>query len=185
MQLPFKYPAELPELIKRSWKRNYSSEYLPKLPSNQIIQNLLEVAYHASFLTEEQRKLGFRIAYISPAGAKRAASPRWEKISPFEPVKFENSRPFTVSEILRLAPATDIAQMLIAVTSSAKKEKGSSELNIWGLIDCGKGWWHFLHGEKETAHAPPNCLTISSTKPGHLIISRAGEAILAYRTEIL
>src|ERR1035437_10611441 len=79
----------------------------PTLPSNKSLLERFETVYHASFLTEESRKLGVRILFSKFDKIKSQFDSAWFKDRKAL-IKFEHNRPFSKGEILRLAPATDL-----------------------------------------------------------------------------
>ncbi len=180
--MTFTYPEELVEHLRKAWRRrDFPEQSVPRLPPTERLREFLEVAYHASMLTEEQRKIGFRLAFMSPELAKRLAGPA-ELGRVFEPVEFDAPRDFSVPEILRLAPATDLTKVLICVSPMSGSGKGRSKrLKIWGLFDTGSSWWEFTRGESKAGVPPPNCLTISSIEPGNLTFSREGTVLLTLK----
>lgn len=168
------YPINLLKDLKAAWtdSKEHEHDKVPKLPSDKVLLELLEVTYHASFLTEESRKLGVRILFVEHDELKQQFdSPH--SVDSKSLLKFDIKRPFSKSEILRLAPATDPEKMLIGVGHDSK-----AGLSIWGLVDIGSSWWKFIHGESSSGAPPPNKLTISSTSPGGLTISRGGRIII-------
>lgn len=169
----FSYPDSLYDRFKSQWtKKKWRKEVVPVLPDREIVKNMIETAYHASFLTEERRRQWFRVVYISPEEIEG------DKVEfPFEYIKiikFNNPRIFNVNELLKLAPAADPAQVLIGVYNKGK----TKELEIWGLIEEGTSWWDFTSHESSGGSPPPNAFTISSRRPGQISISRQGEVVL-------
>ena len=86
-------------------------------------------------------------------------------------------RPFTVSELNRIAPAADLTRFLVCVCPKKK----SNSLQIWGLLDVGDNWWKFVHHETSGGKPPPNFLTITSTAPGELSFSVQGIILLTLK----
>lgn len=168
------YPSNLLKELKIVWtnSKEYNHDKIPKLPVDKVLLELLETTYHASFLTEESRKLGVRILFATYLEIKEQFDPI-DSVDRISILKFDSKRPFSKSEVLRLAPATDPEKMLIGVEYNAK-----NGLSIWGLVDIGSSWWKFIHGESTSGAPPPNKLTISSTSPGNLTISRGGRILL-------
>lgn len=154
----------------------------PKLPSESIMGELFEVAYHASFLTEENRKLHFRIIFASENEVTDKERIRGHLTS--RPIVFDTPRDFSISEILRLAPALDMTQVLICVSQVNRSPK-KPKLGIWGLLDSGSSWWRFMHHESSYGAPPPNNLTISCTEPGQLSISAQGRIFMTLRNGTL
>lgn len=177
----FNYPKDIKKLLEQAWERK--GIVLPKvtdlLPEDDILEELVEVAYHASFRTEEQRKIAFRVAFCSKADIEKES----EAIYEIRQVAFPSPISYNVNELFRLAPATDHRKVLIGVTAESKLPSRSSEtkLKIWGLIDTGLGLWKFVRREGEKGFASLNCLTISSDAPGNLTISLSGEVLVILR----
>ncbi|HEX8245371.1 MAG TPA: hypothetical protein VF541_17790 [Longimicrobium sp.] len=175
----FTYPSELVPLITGDWPKKTPVQpgFATDLPDEGTIGVVLEVAYHASFLTEESRRLAFRLIYLRREEFHRMEKVR-EKVnaSKFTAIVFPATVPFSVGELLRLAPATDFTKMLICVESSS-----SSELHIWGLLDQGVSWWKFVAGESHGGYPPPDGLAISCVEPGNITISRGGNILFSLR----
>src|SRR5215213_1916590 len=143
------YPPDLIPKIKEVWgKRTFGrTEKIPALPNDSILNEILNSAFHASLLTEEQRKIGFRLVYSSKTEMEAAQSVYSRMNIGWHIVVFPKARDFSISEILRLAPATDLTRIMICVDKVTTKKGGSLNLKIWGLIDTGSSWWDFLHGD--------------------------------------
>jgi len=181
--MKFSYPTELNEHLEKYWQNvDTEGRQAPPLPEDkEQLSKFLEIAYHASMLTEEQRQIGFRLALISREMVHTLAGPE-ELGRLFEPVEFINPREFSVREILRLAPATDHTKVIICVSPGEEGEDGNGgQLQIWGLLDTGSSWWDFTHGQSGSGTPPPNCLTVSSIEPGNLTFSREGSVLFSLK----
>lgn len=176
----FIYPKELFLRLKESWRsiRLTSTERIPRLPHDKIVKRLLEVAYHTSFMSEEARRIVFHVIYWPQERMLQEVARYTKPYGRTYPIVFDRSRPFSESELLRLAPATDPTKVLIGVELAGDLSDPEEGLRIWGLVDTGSSWWDFIHGESTSGNPPPNHLTISSAEPGNLVISRAGNIIL-------
>ena len=79
------YPTSIREpLIERI--EELSKSYQPwrpaHLPDTEVFQLLVDTAFHASFMTEEKRRPGFRLLYCSPEDlkpTKELPSASWQK----------------------------------------------------------------------------------------------------------
>jgi hypothetical protein len=168
----FTYPTGLYDLVRRKWNiKRCKEDVVPALPDKEIFQNMIDTVYHASFLTEESRRIWFRVVYISPKEIGEKDKIRLRYVNTIE---FDKPRMFTVNELLKLAPAADPTQVLIGVYKRGK----SKELEIWGLIEAGTSWWDFTRHESSGGSPPPNAFTLSSKKPGQISISRQGDLLL-------
>jgi hypothetical protein len=178
------YAADLVRRLKQVWKRTrlyVREEQAPPLPPDAVLRRLLDVAYHASLLTEEQRRPSFRIVYCPRSEFKDTPSHR---VRSCVRINFWSACPFTEKQLLQLAPATDPTSVMIAVeaaedTAQANNGAPAAELKIWGLLDTGSSWWeHTRRDSERVVHSPPDLLTISSTRPGQVVISRAWRILL-------
>lgn len=177
--MAFSYPEDLIPRLRKVWReRRAERKHAPGLPTRDRLEHFLEVAFHASFLTEEQRNIQFRLALVSKRAAEREAGLAGVHRK-FELVEFAVPRGFSVTEILRLAPATDVTRTLICVQAAPARAKRSGEpFEIWGFLHTGSSWWEFTHGECQIGVPPPNCLAVSSGEPGTLTVSHEGDVLL-------
>ncbi len=64
----FKYPKNVIPVLTQKWtalsKQKYGKPF--PLPTKPELETLLDVAFHATFVTEEGRRPGFRLIYYSP-----------------------------------------------------------------------------------------------------------------------
>jgi len=141
---------------------------------------MLDVVYHVSFLTEEARQLAAVVAYVDPQLSQESGRIRnlWQPTIPFRA-----PLPFTVGEVLRLAPAIDPTQCLIAVCPGNLPGNAIDRrfLAIWGILYHGSKYWRLLAGRESAALSPPNCLTISTFAPGSITASTLGIILFRLR----
>lgn len=162
------YPPVLLDKLKNIWYEDIEDlKKAPDLLEDEHLLEFLEVAYHASFLTEEDRRIKFRIAL---ANVSESAS--FNEYGHFNLIQFREKRIFNVKEIIKLAPATDFDQTIIGVYIE------NNTLFIWGLIHIGNSWSEYHFNRNRSAILPPNLLTISVNDPGNIEISRFGNTLL-------
>ena len=79
------YPHNLYTKLQRRWTAPPLDRF-PRidLPEKRVFDELVDVCYHASFMTEEGRPIIFRVALI---GAERPVSPDREEPLPLEPIE--------------------------------------------------------------------------------------------------
>ncbi len=177
----FYYPRDIKQLLEKAWEN--MGNVLPKitdiLPPDDVLKELVEIAYHASLMTEEQRRISFRIAFCS----KDKIEKHPKEIYEVRYLEFSDRRIYNLAELLRLAPAADPRKALIGVDHMTLKKGNSLEkkLVIWGLIDTGLGLWKLIRGEGNKSFTPLDCITISSESPGNIAISISGEVLLILR----
>ena len=170
------YAGDLVKLVKKVWRQTklyLQEEEVPPLPSEKVLARLLDVAYHTSFLTEEGRRPSFRLVCCPRSEFKDGKSTR---VKMAEKISFSAPCAFNEKQLLQLAPASDPTSVMIAVEPVDGEE---GQVQIWGLLDTGSSWWTHMRRESErTVSSPPDLLTISSIKPGHIVISRAWRILL-------
>lgn len=179
------YPKNIIPVLKKICyklkKRRY--EKPPPLPTDKELQILLDTAFHASFLTEEGRRPGFRIIYMPFESGAEQEEPKYFD-NKYRFIPFDTPRPYIVSEINRLSPAAELTRLMICVSNVSKKGKKAS-LQIWGLLDVGENWWKFVHHETSGGMPPPNHFAITSLNPGELSISVQGEVLTTLKNGTL
>lgn len=178
------YPKDIVPALKKTCvelrKREYGKP--PTLPTDAELKILLDTAFHASFLTEEGRRPGFRIIYMPLKNEKKEKGKNFRNKQRL--VHFDTPRPYNVSELNRLSPAAELTRLMICVSNNAKKGKKVS-LEIWGLLDVGENWWKFVNHETSGGTPPPNYFTITSLNPGELSISIKGDVLMTLKNGAL
>jgi hypothetical protein len=176
-----RYPRDLHAILRRRWRGEPLADGWPRadLPEKAILDELLDVCYHASLLTEEGRPTIFRVAFI--AGRTPVSPPRREPV-PLEPIMryaLCPPVPFTVGELRRLAPVADPRRVLIAVEQTG--EGASRRLHIYGLIGVGMALWQMARHERISGTASPEALVVAATRPSELSISRGDHPVIRLR----
>lgn len=176
------YPIDLIEITSKLWEQiNSSLHSSPPFPTNDELKTILDVLYHVSFLTEENRRIAVRIVYIPQKDFKNKLPSYMNNHDP--PIPFLQPIRFNVSEVLRLAPALEPTISAIAICSTKEIESSSvdSPLAIWGIFNQGAEWWKVLTGRETAAIAPPNVLTTSTFAPGYISASTLGYVLFRLR----
>jgi hypothetical protein len=173
------YPKDLIPVLMRKWAYLRKSPYWkpPTLPPRAVLELLLDVAFHATFIAEEGRRPGFRVIYYpSKVYNKEKDEPDYR----FRMLAFDLPRPYTVSEVNRLAPAAELTRILLCV-ENISNDSQTPDLRIWSMLDVGENWWKFIHNEVSMGYSLPNHLTITSSCPGELSLSVEGDVIMTLR----
>src|ERR1700737_2556783 len=105
--LGYSYPGQLAELVKKVWP----AEAIDYLPNDSQLRLLLDVAYHASLLREEQRPVTFRLLLVNP---EETVKPELPPIS-LAGFPLDRWRPFNEQEVRRISMAADFFRSLIGV----------------------------------------------------------------------
>ena len=173
------YPRDLAATLQRMWEPEPFFEGWPRveLPPKAVLEQFLDVCYHASMLTEEGRPTVFRIVLL-PSGSP--ASPRHgEELPPVTRYTFSRPIPFTETELRRLAPVADPRKVLIAVEVTGEGDQ--ARLQIYGLVDIGMALWEMARHERVMGNSSPEALVVVSTRPGELSISRGDRPVVRLR----
>jgi hypothetical protein len=169
------YPRDLHGILHRLWDNNPLFRGWPnvELPPKAVFDEIIDVCYHASLLTEEGRPTVFRIVFLD---SQSRVSPRDDdELPPVTRYLLKELVPFTQGELRRLAPVADPRRVLIAV------EQSGGRLQIYGLVDIGMALWEMARHERVMGHSSPEALIVMSTRPGELSISRGDRPVLRMR----
>lgn len=194
--MEFIYPPSLIDEVKIAWRRaegptrikfiatlDSKAVDMRPFPNDEGLTHLLNTVYHASLLAEENRRLGFRVAYLPPDVAEVGLPLLQSKMEPF---RLNPPRELTPAELMRLGPATDPTRALVLVADSrAFRIDYPSALTIWGILHLGSDWWELVTGRALGAIRPPDIFTVSSHGPGELVMSRSGKVLVRLRAGTL
>lgn len=176
-----RYPRDLYAKLRRRWSCEPLSDGWPwvSLPEKMVLDELLDVCFHASLMSEEGRPTMFRVAFIS---RHTPVSPPQQDPVPLEPIMryaLDQAVPFSVGELRRLAPVADPRRILIAVEQIEGDAR--KRLQIYALIDVGMALWEMARHERGSGVASPEALVVASTRPGELSISRGDCPVIRLR----
>ena len=142
------YPRDLVTPLRSGWNGWFPREGdVPELPNDDALAELLEIAYHASFTLDEQRRTRLAITVCDPHDAHT-------------PLCFNETRPLSVHELMRLGPVAARQSVVIGVT----RPTPNAPARIWGLCS-----WAFMQ------------LTISIVGPGSVEVGRNNIVHVALR----
>ncbi len=120
---------------------------------------ILDIAYHASFLRDEERPVTCRLICVARSELRTDSGPPVQLL----PLAFGASRELTEIELRSLSPAVKYHRSLIAI------EETNEGPRIWGLIQSGTRWLEAVHGGRHSVPPPmPSALVINIVRPGHL-----------------
>jgi hypothetical protein len=168
------YPRDLHSELQGRWVSTPFCDGWPavELPPKPVLDELLDVCFQASMLTDERRPTVFRVAYIASGSP---VMPNRSELSPVTRYNLIAPVPFTEAELQRLAPVADPRRVLIAVEQAGERRQ------IYGLIDIGIAMWEKARHERNVAHPSPDALIVASSHPGELSISRGDRPVLRLR----
>ncbi len=138
------------------------------LPEPEALENLLDIAYQASLLQEEDRPVRFRLFVGDPARLPPGVGPP----SGLHCLRFKEPRRFDEHEIRRLAPAAKFTRALIGVRSVGGR------FEIWGMLQSGPRWLQSARGGRPLpSPVPSDAVVVRAVGPGRLAVA-LGEVIL-------
>jgi hypothetical protein len=155
--LGYSYPNQLAELVKRAWP----ADLLSYLPTEGLLRLLLDVAYHASLLREEQRPVTFRLLLGRPEELIADNQPP----TALSGISFDRPRPFNEQEVRRIAMAADFYRSLIGVTPH-----GDEKLKVWGILLSGTRWVNSIEGGRFTGRPLPTRIVVHALGPGRIMV---------------
>jgi hypothetical protein len=175
----YTYPADLIDKLRPLWgKKSYPIEKIPTIPDARILQRLLEVAYHTSFMTDETRPARFSLMYCSPR--------QWENYlkspmgRPYSRNYARVSCSFDEITMRRLCQAVDSNRVSIVVQDAnvGLRRPRAPQLEISGLLDRGSAWSRAERGESRFPVELPPFLTLITSGPGTISLHRSGKLLL-------
>lgn len=159
------YPPELVAHVIDRWPPGVTP------PRVSVLEKVLSVAYHASFLRDEERPVTFRLMLLEPGQiADDDGPPRG-----MHRMRFSSPRPFDEHELRRLALAVKYHRALIGL------EERMGAIVVWGFIQSGPRWLQASRGGRAASAPLPPCLVVRVTRPGQVAVACGSEAIAELR----
>jgi hypothetical protein len=155
------YPRDLATHVRARWPEDAKA-----LPVR--LETLLDIAYHASFLRDEERPVVCRILVLPKSALDATKGPPDGLL----PLPFERPQPCDEHTLRRLSPAADVHRAYIGI------EENEDDLVVWGIVQSGPRWLHVAQGGRTDEPIVPATLSIRLVRPGHLQIS-CGTKIIA------
>lgn len=150
-----KFPRELAKYVHQKWFQLVDGDYIePDCPSEKILRNILEICYLVSCATEEGRFPKFNVVAMpsNAVGNELIAKGQWI---------FKSNKKFTVSEMLRLVPVTDLRKSAVLIGWNV------DGVQIYGLVDLGTSWHRARIGLGYN-YTYPNSLIVQVDRPGRV-----------------
>jgi hypothetical protein len=162
--MEWRYPKDLAERVSGSWPAD-------AYPLPKGLAMILDVAYHASFLRDEERPVTGRLLVLSPSELPLDTGPP----AGLWPLRFTRPRRFDEHELRRLSQAVPVYRALIGVDDS------DGELGIWGIVQSGPRWLQAAQGGRAKEPPMPPCLIVRVVRPGHLLIGCGNRLVAELR----
>jgi hypothetical protein len=115
------------------------------LPSQEVLTELLAVAYQASLLQEETRPV---LGHLLLAPEHILADPS-HRSARHQVLRFTRALPYRAQELRRLSPTVQRPGHLLAV-----EERAGQGLVIWGMVLTTRPW-DYAHEPADPAYLPP------------------------------
>ncbi|MBL9021669.1 MAG: DNA integrity scanning protein DisA nucleotide-binding domain protein [Myxococcales bacterium] len=162
------YPRDLVRFAARRWPEG-------RIPDEDGLAAIVETAYHASFLREEDRPVVFRAIVCEPdeVAAEVAAH------DSLHVLRFATTRPFDEQEVRRLSQAATYERALIGVSF----DQGSPV--IWGIVHTGPRWLQTAPGNRAMQKLLPDCVALRVARPGHVALSWGDRPVAELRQGVV
>ncbi len=159
-----RYPVDLAERVRANWPADARA-----LPDQ--LDAVLDAAYHASFLQDEDRPVACRVLVIPPHELPTDDGPPTGLL----PLVFATPRRFDEQELRRVSPAANMSRALVGVDDSR------GELETWGIIQSGPRWLQVAQGGRLTEPPMPAALLVRIVRPGHVVVGCGSRPIAELR----
>ncbi|WP_324292483.1 putative sensor domain DACNV-containing protein [uncultured Desulfobulbus sp.] len=131
--------------------------------SEELLINLFEIMYFASIKTEESQKIIFNIVYLE-SNNPELSRPTKNVADRWGFVKFDKQIQFTISNVIKLAKASDPRSSSIAINHN-----DDDQIMIFGLIDQGDRYNDYVNFESETRPERPGIFQASIDGQGTIV----------------
>ncbi len=157
------YPRNLSRVLQQRWQ---DAGHAPSsLPRNNQLLRLIDTAYQASLLREEDSQVHCRVLVSSPE------DPELKDVEVGDGsyvVEFTEPIKFSPHQIRKMATAVGYYRSLIGVRLDSDQDNDAS---VWGMIVTGAGWVNRTETTVHDAITLPRKLVIHILGPGHLVFS--------------
>lgn len=161
------YPKDLAARVRAVWPSD--ARALPRR-----LDALLDAAYHASFLRDEERPVTLRMLVAPAADLATDGGPPGSLL----PLVFESARGFDEHELRRLSPAATFHRALIGIDDS------DGELRTWGLVQSGPRWMQAARGGRAQEPPMPAALVVRVVRPGHVVVACGSRRVAELRGDV-
>ncbi len=157
------YPSDLGPVLKQRWQDAGHDPAL--LPSDIQLLRLIDTAYQASLLREEDAPVNCRILISSPNDPELKAI---EAEDGLYVVEFTERSNFSAHQVRKMAAAVGYYRSLIGVSLEEDQDKVAQ---TWGMIVTGTDWVNHTETSVHDATTLPRKLVIHIRGPGHLVFA--------------
>ncbi len=157
------YPMDLSHVLQQRWRDAGHDPSI--LPNDSQLIRLIDTAYQASLLREEDSQVQCRVLVSSPDDPELKEMGATD--GPYV-VQFTEQIKFSAHQIRKMAAAVGYYRSLIGVRLDSDQDSIAS---IWGMIVTGAGWVNQTEATVHDAIRLPRKLVIHILSPGHLVFS--------------
>ncbi len=154
-----RYPYHLAKLVAQ---RLLAKNLVP--PSDDVLLKLFETLYFASLRTEEGRLCRCTINFVDPETPAVQEAGTAQHANHWTTVPFDNSLPFDVRTLAKLAEAVDPSTASLAVYNDG------DQLFIWGLVDQELRYADFVASDTTTIPERAGLFQATITGVGNLCV---------------
>jgi hypothetical protein len=158
------YPRDLAKRVRALWPEG-------SLPLPHALEAVLDTAYHASFLRDEERPVTFRLLLAPPEAVASDSGPPEALLA----LPFAEPRGFDEHELRRLSQAAKYHRALVAV----REEAGL--LVTWGVVQSGPRWVTSADGGRAKEPPLPRALVVRVAHPGQVAVSCGSQPVAELR----
>ncbi len=157
------YPVDLSSFLRQRWLE--SGHDATALPAGAGLEVLIDTAYQASLLREEDDPVRCRILVASPDDPELEAV---EQADGLYVVHFDDRSDFSAHQVRKMAAAVGYYRSLIGIHFD---QESDGLATVWGMIVTGANWVNHTEATVHDAASLPRRLVIHILGPGHLIFA--------------
>lgn len=161
------YPADLAIALRQRWQQAGHDPSV--LPLDRRLERLIDTAYQASLLREEDVPVRCRVLVASPDDPELEAVERAHGI---HVIQFSDQSQFTAHLVRKMAAAVGYYRSLIGIQlDTIQSDPKEGLATIWGMVVTGARWVNHTESTVHEATALPRRLVIQILGPGHLVFA--------------
>ena len=164
------YPLDLCSILQRRWREEGYDPAI--LPTEASLLKLIDVAYQASLLREEDAPVHCRVLISTPDDQELRSI---EEADGLYVVQFVDRAKFSAHQIRKMAAAVGYYRSLIGVRMGPDP---SNAADIWGMVVTGAGWVNQTETTVHEVTTLPRKLVIHILGPGHLVFAAGLKRVL-------
>ena len=154
---------DLGRILQQRWRE--AGHNPDVLPSESGLLKLIDTAYQASLLREEDAPVQCRVLISSEDDPELRAIEAADGLSV---VQFMDQSKFSAHQVRKMAAAVGYYRSLIGVRLASDQD---SQAKIWGMIVTGASWVNHTEATVHDASTLPRKLVIHILGPGHLVFA--------------